>query len=511
MHVREAGWQLGVQALSHSLADVSLHRPQLHLLLGTTTPAHLHVEVLVHGEMAPNEGAAEARCGAVGAEVEQPLWARPRLHVDRDASGRNHSVMLHLNARTGRFTVRLFALPAAERSSGTASDDAAGWPLVLEYTVTVDTSAGEAAAAAAGVLEQATASLGGLAASALSSLGGLMSDNDVTKTPAGLGNWQTSGFMLPQIPAQSEHWRSVRTDVGAVDAYARALPESAAQSGVLGLGRALCVWHGMERNYRAIFVWVATHVRYDEVLLRQLEQSPRGGHGVAPTASGVLRERKAVCGGFAELVAALCTACGIPAVVVSGHARSSKWRVGMVSEPLLGHAWVALSLDADTIGAMTTAETRWALSDPTWAVSSVDDESTTTHAQQPAGGVLDTAAADDDELDGAGRTEQVRRGGEAEEPSLLDEYYYLPSAAELLATHLPREHSWCVLTSFRWLICRACRPRSCVLIDCCNPSIHTCWGMGGVFLRSGVRRLTDRHPASLPQAASVHGGELQCC
>jgi hypothetical protein len=53
------------------------------------------------------------------------------------------------------------------------------------------------------------------------------------------------------------------------------------------------------RNYHAIFVWVATHVRYDEVLQQQLEQSPRGGHGMAPTASGVLRERKAVCNGFA--------------------------------------------------------------------------------------------------------------------------------------------------------------------------------------------------------------------
>lgn len=60
-----------------------------------------------------------------------------------------------------------------------------------------------------------------------------------------------------------------------------------------------CSLSKVVRNYHAIFVWVATHVRYDEVLQQQLEQSPRGGHGMAPTASGVLRERKAVCNGFA--------------------------------------------------------------------------------------------------------------------------------------------------------------------------------------------------------------------
>ena len=69
---------------------------------------------------------------------------------------------------------------------------------------------------------------------------------------------------------------------------------------------------------------------------------------------------------------------------------------------------------------------RWQLSDPTWASSDVDDAASAQHERH---GSDDLAVITATELTAAA----------------VDDYYYLPSAAELLPTHLPEDPLWQLL------------------------------------------------------------------
>ena len=77
---------------------------------------------------------------------------------------------------------------------------------------------------------------------------------------------------------------------------------------------------------------------------------------------------------------------------------------------------------------------RWQLSDPTWASTDVDDEGTAQHERH---GSEDAAAA-----------------ATADESLEIDDYYYLPSAAELLPTHLPRDARWQLLDRSKTAVTR---------------------------------------------------------
>ena len=132
----------------------------------------------------------------------------------------------------------------------------------------------------------------------------------------------------------------------------------------------------------------------------------------------VLAQRRTVCSGYAALTVALCQLCEIPAYSVRGHAKSNA-RIGTTSAQRLGHAWVAVHLDG-----------RWTLSDPTWASAAIDDESIAQHERWDVS----------DEFAAAG-TDAANMVAN----SVVDDYYYLPSAAELLPTHLPEDPQWQLL------------------------------------------------------------------
>ena len=134
----------------------------------------------------------------------------------------------------------------------------------------------------------------------------------------------------------------------------------------------------------------------------------------------VLAQRRTVCSGYAALTVALCLLCEIPAYSVTGHAKSNA-RIGTSSAQRLGHAWVAVHIDG-----------RWMLSDPTWASAAIDDESIAQHERWDLSDELTAASTGADNV-------------VAE--SVVDDYYYLPSAAELLPTHLPEDPQWQLLDS----------------------------------------------------------------
>ena len=472
---------LGLRPVSHPYAEIEMHSgPYLRLLLETTAPAWLSIELLAHNRTIRTEAETardnESSCDALAAVERLSPPLRPRVSVDRDSSGLNHTILVHFNthwrasshhhgqqhnnddAATGSasssdqrrfFTLRIFAI-AAVSATGDTQDSAGGggWPLAMQYSVSPALPATSDAAPAYSSRDDGDVTtygmqlLGGMASSAVGGVFGQQATSTSHRLSGG-------GFGL-----QLRRERS-GTDVAAVDSHAKTLPDNTTTTAsVDALARALCVWREPLYNYRAIYVWVTTHITYDQALLEELERDPTGWHrrsstGVAPVlASTVLAERKAVCSGFAELTAALCLRCEIAAVAVHGHARSHTRLIGTSSEQLLGHAWVALALSAtattataavdensDAADTVVNEQTRWTLSDPTWGGSDIDDEATAQHSSAEGQHTTSTNAT---------KTVLVATGASA---TVVDEYYYMPSAAELLATHLPRESFWQLIST----------------------------------------------------------------
>ena len=97
---------------------------------------------------------------------------------------------------------------------------------------------------------------------------------------------------------------------------------------------------------RAFYYWTANEIAYDVENMFSYRSADNPDVITAET----LRDRKAVCLGYAEVFHALCTTAGIDSYVVRGYTRQNGQ---VVSIP---HAWVAARTD-----------TTWYFFDPTWA------------------------------------------------------------------------------------------------------------------------------------------------
>lgn len=102
---------------------------------------------------------------------------------------------------------------------------------------------------------------------------------------------------------------------------------------------------------RAIFVWVAGNINYDVDRLLG-KGNPIGRQPV----EDVVKTRKAVCGGYADLFKELCNQCSIRSMVIGGYVKQKGVVVGSMA-----HAWNAVELDHS-----------WYLFDPTWAAGYVN-------------------------------------------------------------------------------------------------------------------------------------------
>jgi hypothetical protein len=108
---------------------------------------------------------------------------------------------------------------------------------------------------------------------------------------------------------------------------------------------------------RAVFAWEANNIRYDDNGFNSgkiPDQSP----------ARVIKRRHAVCEGYAQLYKAICTAMGVEAVVISGHAKAYGYRPGQRfegKEP--NHAWNAVKVGG-----------HWLLLDATWGAGHAEGE-----------------------------------------------------------------------------------------------------------------------------------------
>ncbi|HNR64102.1 MAG TPA: transglutaminase domain-containing protein [Thermotogota bacterium] len=108
---------------------------------------------------------------------------------------------------------------------------------------------------------------------------------------------------------------------------------------------------------RAIFDWIARHIQYDV-------QAYRRKHYANQDASSVLRTRKAVCAGYANLFQSMVKEAGIETVTISGYVKGFGFSVG---DPMprnqSNHAWNAARI-ANT----------WQLVDCTWGAGFINGD-----------------------------------------------------------------------------------------------------------------------------------------
>jgi hypothetical protein len=153
--------------------------------------------------------------------------------------------------------------------------------------------------------------------------------------------------LLPFFMAQSIHSQTTATD-------ALALKMPGASTSATGE-----MINYINQNFstdtarvRAIYVWVASNIRYDVARFHARDENP------APQTIGdVLKTKSAVCQGYSDLFAELCKGAGLKAMVVGGYTKIGE----MVSS--IAHAWVAVELRGS-----------WYLFDPTWGAGYVRND-----------------------------------------------------------------------------------------------------------------------------------------
>ena len=107
---------------------------------------------------------------------------------------------------------------------------------------------------------------------------------------------------------------------------------------------------------RASFIWITENISYDVEGFEK--EDPRSS-----MLNYVIKNKKAVCGGYAGLLKFFCDAFRIDCVIITGRARAGKRDVNISQSDLRSnHAWNAVKINNN-----------WRLIDPTWAAGVVDE------------------------------------------------------------------------------------------------------------------------------------------
>lgn len=139
---------------------------------------------------------------------------------------------------------------------------------------------------------------------------------------------------------------------------------------------------------RALYTWVATHIMYDDAAYNS-------GNYPDYSAENVLRRKKAVCEGYANLLQALCEAAGLEADKITGYSKGYGYKAGKTFTTT-NHAWNAIKING-----------AWKLFDPTW-----------------------------------GSTFGTNTNGKLVSTSMFDPYWFDVHPKAFIFTHLPAEDRW---------------------------------------------------------------------
>jgi transglutaminase/protease-like cytokinesis protein 3 len=146
-----------------------------------------------------------------------------------------------------------------------------------------------------------------------------------------------------------------------------------------------------EDKARAIYRWIANKIKYD---CKEFHRSQLGKRRPKlQTVKKVLKRKKAVCGGYANLYKALATSAGLTCESISGFAKNSYDDIGRWQNST-NHAWNAVKIN-----------NKWQLLDVTWGSGYVDEDC----------------------------KKFTRR---------FNEIYFLPNPEQLIVDHFPENPEW---------------------------------------------------------------------
>ncbi|MHC1630944.1 MAG: transglutaminase domain-containing protein [Methanotrichaceae archaeon] len=144
-----------------------------------------------------------------------------------------------------------------------------------------------------------------------------------------------------------------------------------------------------EEKARAIYRWITANIDYDTkgYFVESYNYS---------SPEDMIKEGKAVCGGYGNLFQHLCNATGLECAEICGYGKGYGYQVGSEFTGPSNHAWNAIKIDG-----------KWQLVDSTWGAGYINDEK-----------------------------QFVRQ---------FDDYYFLTPPEEFVYTHLPEETRWQLL------------------------------------------------------------------
>lgn len=161
------------------------------------------------------------------------------------------------------------------------------------------------------------------------------------------------GWSIKQSPVYEHNKIMFEKDKSTSEALKRTPSIQSENSGIISI--ATQVASGCETDYQRILAlhdWVCEYLRYDMDSLKSEEIPPY-------YAEEVIKNRTAVCLGFATLYAALCRSIDIPCNVVSGYAlgigADKAWTESTIASEEQNHAWNEVYIDG-----------RWIIVDTTW-------------------------------------------------------------------------------------------------------------------------------------------------
>lgn len=168
----------------------------------------------------------------------------------------------------------------------------------------------------------------------------------VSKTPDG-------GWEMEESPVFENNKSMYEKDKSTKDALKSTASIQSDSSSIISIATQLT--EGIENDYDKVLAlhdWICSYMYYDTDSLSS-QETP------SYYAAEIVQTRKAVCLGFATLMAALCRSIDIPCNVVSGYAlgvgTDTEWTDETVNTEYQNHAWNEVYVDG-----------RWVIVDTTW-------------------------------------------------------------------------------------------------------------------------------------------------
>lgn len=175
-----------------------------------------------------------------------------------------------------------------------------------------------------------------------------------------------------------------------------------------------------DKKARAIAVWIAYRIEYDDYKNRKITERVERGNGIIPSSGDAFVTRKGVCSDFAILFYKMAKEAGLEAAIVTGYAKSTGEKGDKNS---VKHMWNAVKLNG-----------YWYLLDVTWSAKNLQDKRMTDHQY----------ARDMERRKQGNKTyyQQIRK--QASSKTFSDRWFLTPPK-EMIQTHYPDDPKWQLL------------------------------------------------------------------